>query len=115
MNASEKFGLRLRTIRRNRELSQQALADRAERSVEAVSNLERGLNFPSFETLVALSEALGVPIRDFFEFGENESRQRTELMAGLLDMARTMDDATLAIAVEQVRVLSASKRPKAGQ
>ncbi len=56
------FGKNLRRIRRQKDFTQEQLAEAAEISVEFLSNIERGINAPSFETLDKLAGALGVPV-----------------------------------------------------
>jgi transcriptional regulator with XRE-family HTH domain len=65
------------------------LAEKVERTVDAISQLERGRSLPSFETLERLALALDVPIRDFFDVGKGDdgSMQRTRLIAIILDIA----------------------------
>jgi transcriptional regulator with XRE-family HTH domain len=62
-----KFGRRLRQLRREKDLTQEQLAEAAGISVDFLSNMERGINAPSFETLEKLVEILQVPIKSFFE------------------------------------------------
>jgi transcriptional regulator with XRE-family HTH domain len=64
------FGRRLRQLRRQKDLTQEQLAEAVGVSVEFISNMERGVNAPSFETLEKLAEALGVPVEELFSFGE---------------------------------------------
>ncbi|WP_208297998.1 helix-turn-helix domain-containing protein [Actinophytocola oryzae] len=52
------FGRRLRQLRRRAGLTQQQLADRADRTRGHVSRLERGLRRPEWRTLLLLSQAL---------------------------------------------------------
>jgi transcriptional regulator with XRE-family HTH domain len=78
MDAKHRVGLRIRVIRKRRNLSQEALAELIDRSSEAVSNLERGLSTPSFDTLEALSVALGVPISELVAETESENKARVE-------------------------------------
>ncbi|HMW00204.1 MAG TPA: helix-turn-helix transcriptional regulator [Acidobacteriota bacterium] len=66
----KQFGRQLRQIRRVLDITQAQLAERIHTSVEHISNLERGVAAPSFETLEALAEALGVKVKDFFDFKE---------------------------------------------
>lgn len=61
------FGKNLRRIRRQKDFTQEQLAEAAEISVEFLSNIERGINAPSFETLEKLASVLGVPVKIFFE------------------------------------------------
>ena len=64
----QRFGKRVRLLRRQADLSQEALAERAGISVDFLSLIERGVNAPSFKTLERLAEALGVDERDLFDF-----------------------------------------------
>ena len=65
-----RFGKRLRYIRRHKDLTQEQLAEAVGISIEFLSNLERGVNAPSFETLEKLATILEVQVRAFFEFPE---------------------------------------------
>ena len=60
-------GLRVKALRQRRGLSQEELAERIDRSLNAISNIERGRTLPNFTTLERLSEVLGVPVREFFD------------------------------------------------
>jgi transcriptional regulator with XRE-family HTH domain len=73
------------------------LAEKVERTVDAISPLERGRSLPSFETLERLALALDVPIRDFFVVDKGDERgiQRTRLIAVILDIARGLPDKDL--------------------
>lgn len=57
---AEKFAANLRTERRRRRLSQEALAHRAGLSVSYISMLERRQRTPPLDTLEVLARALGV-------------------------------------------------------
>jgi transcriptional regulator with XRE-family HTH domain len=63
-----KFGQRLRKLRRQKDLTQEQLAEAVGISVEFLSNMERGINGPSFETLEKLAEKLEVQIAELFDF-----------------------------------------------
>ncbi len=69
MQEAELFGRRLREIRKERGLTQEALAESADLSGNYISDLELGLKVPSLTILVRLSQALGVAtpdlVRDF--------------------------------------------------
>lgn len=76
---------------------------------ESVSNIERGLQLPSIETLVELGQALGIPASELLEGvgapGIQHSPRRLELELRLRDITRTLSDRALAVAVAQVDVL----------
>lgn len=60
------YGERLRQIRTEKGVSQEALAASAELHRTYVSSVERGERNVSLVNIARLAEALGVPIRDFF-------------------------------------------------
>lgn len=68
MDLKKKFGLRLRALRSERDLSQEDLADALGMSVRAVRNMELGVNAPTFKNLERLAGVLGVPVKALFDF-----------------------------------------------
>ena len=62
------FAKRLKTLRIEKQLTQEELAKRTNLSTSFISNLERGVNAPSFETLESIAEALGVSVKDLVDF-----------------------------------------------
>jgi transcriptional regulator with XRE-family HTH domain len=106
MDTKLRFGLRVRELRKRRGLTQDQLAELIERSTDAVSNLERGISLPNFDTLERLSEKLSVPIREFFDFDDpNDSPERTRMLAAIRDVARQLSDADLRVALSQIEAL----------
>ena len=107
MDTKKRVGLRIRAIRKQQKLTQDQLAERIGRSVEAISNLERGISHPSFETLEGLSEALDVPVKAFFEFegGTDVSPKRASLLEELSTTAAQLSDKDLEIGVQQLKAL----------
>lgn len=107
MDLKERVGAKIKKLRTAQGLTQEALAELIDRSVDAVSQLERGINLPSLDTLERLSERLGVPVRDLFDFGEGEvDERRASLMASLVLTAKALPTADLAVAVKQVQALA---------
>lgn len=64
------FGRRIRELRKRRGLSQAQLAEAAQVTPLTISNIERGVNPPSFQRIEHLAEALDVEIRELFLFTE---------------------------------------------
>jgi transcriptional regulator with XRE-family HTH domain len=106
MDVKERIAIRIRTIRKRRGLSQEAMAALIDRSPDTISNLERALSIPTYETLDALAKGLNVPLADFFLDPETESAVRAEAMARLTDAARQLDDRLLKTAASIVEVLA---------
>lgn len=65
-NLKGRFGRRLRAIRRQREMTQERLAEIVGVSTEFISLIERGVHAPSFDNIERLAEALQVDPADFF-------------------------------------------------
>lgn len=78
MNIKKKLGERIKEIRTNRSLTQEALAEKANLSAKSLSQIELGNNFVSAQTLDDLCAALNIAPKTLFDFeyldmGEKES------------------------------------------
>lgn len=71
----KQFGKKLRSIRKQRGMTQEEFAVLLDISVDFLSLVERGLNAPSFESIEAFSITLGIPVRDLFDFFPDESQK----------------------------------------
>lgn len=67
MSITEKFGKRIRTLRKERRLSQEALAELCGLDRTYISGIERGFRNVALRNIEALAEALGVSIADLFK------------------------------------------------
>lgn len=71
----KRFGSRLRSIRRARDLPQERFAELLGISVDFLSLIERGINAPSFETLEQISDRLHLPVKDLFDFSAKRDQR----------------------------------------
>ena len=71
-----KFGSRIKELRGERGLTQEALADILDVTPQTVSKWECGVNFPEVSQLTALSVFFGVPIDDLFTFSAEDKLER---------------------------------------
>lgn len=69
MSIKREFGLRLRHLRLERNLTQAQLGDRAAMNDKTISNIERGKHGTSFKCLARLAIALDVQLLELFRFG----------------------------------------------
>ena len=83
-------------VRHHREragLTQGDVAEKINKSLETVGGIERGKAAPSFETLTDLSEALGVPVREFFGAGSYAAEAgRGDALVRLVDRVSGLDN-----------------------
>jgi transcriptional regulator with XRE-family HTH domain len=70
MTLKKEFGKRLQRLRKYKGFTQAQLAEAIEMSIETVSNIERGINGPSFDTLEKLAIVLKTPVYELFLFEE---------------------------------------------
>ena len=54
------LGENIQTIRKHRGMKQQELADKIGINMQSLSKIERGVNFPTFDTLEKIMDVLGV-------------------------------------------------------
>jgi transcriptional regulator with XRE-family HTH domain len=67
------FGQRLRALREAADLSQEALAERADLHWTYISGMERGRRNPGLNTLARLAHALDLPIEELLAGVEGQS------------------------------------------
>lgn len=61
------LGEAVRAARKEAELSQEKLAEKADLSTVFISRIERGVESPSVDNLVKIARALGVRVRDLVD------------------------------------------------
>src|SRR5918992_904002 len=76
-----RIGTRIRTLRSERNLTLQSLAESTGLSSSMLSLVERGKTSPSIGTLVAISSALGVHMSDLFDNRADKQQERVVRMA----------------------------------
>lgn len=79
------LGQQVRALRNERGLSQAQLAEAAGTSEEWIRRIERGARSPSFDTLEALSAALGVTVARLFAGFGGEGEARYERLLAEID------------------------------
>ena len=94
------IGENIRNIRKAKNISQEDLAERACINAPNYGQIERGQN-ASIETLIKISDALEVPITDFFSNVPASVRENTTIISQITDYLKNMtleeQEATLRI------------------
>jgi transcriptional regulator with XRE-family HTH domain len=70
------LGKGIRFYRQQRQLSQAALAEKADISITFLSNIERGLKYPTSDTLSAIANGLGVEVYELFRHDHSPAERR---------------------------------------
>lgn len=65
---TQRFGSRVKKLREQRKISQQALADKAKVDLTTVNEIENGNREPMLRTMWKLANALEVKVMDLFDF-----------------------------------------------
>ena len=87
------FGGRVQALREAHGLTQEQLAEKIDRSVDTVSNIERGANSTRIETAGRIAAVLGVTLPELFEFQEGgEARARRREVTALTRTLNDLDD-----------------------
>lgn len=113
MGDALELGAHIKALRSQLGLTQEKLAARIERSVDAVSKIERGASLPSLETLIGIARVLDVPLERIIAPLQIETQKalpRIELEGQLLGLASSLSDQQLRVAVNQIRALSEGSR-----
>jgi len=70
------LGKGIRFYRQHRQLSQATLAEKANISVTFLSNIERGIKYPTSDTLSAIANGLEVEVYELFQHDHSPERNR---------------------------------------
>ena len=102
-----KIGLKIKAIRQEAKITQEVLAERCNISVEAVSNIERGVNYPHFETLIQITKVLGCSLCDILDdsLDKNISRKRIFEEAALISSIKKLSDDQISTLIKVVDAL----------
>ncbi len=95
-NLKKQIGSRIKELRKNRGLTQVELAEELLKSIETISNFERGKVMPGIGTLYQICYKSGVNLRDFFNFlpdtiERNEHGETKNLKKSIDQMLMEMD------------------------
>jgi len=89
----ELLGKRIQFYRKQRQLSQATLAERANISVTFLSKIERGIKYPTSDTISGIVNGLGVELSDLFqqvEISETHQNMLDRLHDDVIQMLETI-------------------------
>ncbi len=97
----ERLAKIIKTRRLDMGLSQEQLAEKIDKSISFIGQVERGECFPKFETLQALVACLGIDANELFAENPITRDDLTELC----DLALHMDEKKRSLLIEFARLL----------
>ena len=102
-----KIGLKIKSIRKRTKITQEVLAERCGLSIEAISNIERGINYPHFETLVQIANILDCSLSDILDddtriFG---NKKRIEDETALIADIKKLPDEKISMLIKIIEAL----------
>ena len=109
-DVQRRFGRRVKALRQQRGLSQEQLAEAIGRSVDTVSNIERGFSATRIATADLIARTFGVELQELFDISQDETtdsieaRRRT-LLRQLIELFRHQEPAVLEAAIRQSEAL----------
>ena len=102
-DTKQAVGVQIQSLRKHRNVSQEELAARVGIDAKSLSRIERGVHYPSLDTLEKIQVELDVELMDFFDFSGIESVQ--EMRNFLIKVANKSDETTLKEVTVAVRKL----------
>lgn len=80
------LGMRMKEIRKARQLSQEQVSDKVGISPKHLSRVEMGKGYPSLDTLEKIAAVLKVELKEFFEFDAyNDAPVTTESISQMFE------------------------------
>jgi len=105
------FGAKVRQSRKQANMTQEDLAEAVGRSVDTISNIERGAASTRIATAALIAETLNLSLSELFEFpifGEKDRAKREEL-ENFLGIVGKVDTQTLRVIIDQAKILIDAK------
>jgi len=87
------LGKGIRFFRQQQQLSQSTLAEKAGISITFLSNIERGIKYPTSETLASIANGLGVEVFELFHHDNSPTKKRSLFERFKKDITKNVIDA----------------------
>lgn len=104
------LGQRIRELREHARLTQANLAQLTFKSVETISNFERGKTIPSVRTLATLARHMDCDVADFFRTGDMKRPAKDPALVTLTSKLKMLDAKDRALLLDIADLLAARSR-----
>ena len=105
MTTKRQIGLRVRAYRLERKLTQEQLAELIDRSVETISNLERGVSVPNEATLHRLAATFEVSLEDLLAERRASGSKRPIEYFQATEILKQLDEKKLKLAYKVLKAI----------
>ncbi len=112
MDMKTHIGLKVKSARQQKGLTQEELADAIGKATETVSNIERGHALTGLDTLQRIARVVDVPMTHFFEGideNRNVSRVRLEREERLFALVKGLSDEDLSLSTALIETMVRQK------
>lgn len=105
------IGYQVKKRRKALNLSQEQLAEKIDKSIDTVSNIERGKGAPSFETALDVANALDVELFELFQVNDMsaDDKKKMKVLDSICDLLKDQPDEMLEFTLEQTKQLVSLK------
>lgn len=115
MSVKKLFGKRLKYIRKQKGLTQQALAELCDLQTNTIGMYEIGKNAPSFKSIDKIAKILEIDLVEFFDFSDEYDMSKSEerLISDLYKEVKNLDTKMLKHIIEYIKLLKKNYSDKA--
>ena len=104
MDTKQLIGLRIKELRRTKNLSQEELAEKTGISSKYLSSIERGKENPTLDTIIKLSGALNIEVMELFNFF-HKGRATKDLRLFVNNLLKGSDESRLALTAKIIKAI----------
>jgi len=109
VDVRQHVGLKIKAARLRLKLTQRRLAEAVDKTIETISNIERGHSLTGVDTLELICRTLHMPLADLFEGFEKarpHCRRRVELEQQVGALLQSLPDQDVTLALDLIGTLA---------
>ena len=104
METRELIGIRIKSLRTSKGMSQEGLAEKVGISPKYLSSIERGKENPTLDIFTKLATALNIELLEIFNFSV-EGKSMKELKAFIANLIKGSDEEKLRLTAKIIRAI----------
>jgi transcriptional regulator with XRE-family HTH domain len=104
MEIKQLIGVRIKSLRRSKGMSQEELAEKMRISSKYLSSIERGKENPTLDTFIKLAEVLEIELSEIFNFS-HEGKSAKDMKAFIAGLIKGSDEEKLRLTAKIVKAI----------